>query len=176
MFCFFFQAEDGIRDATVTGVQTCALPISLSGRAVQAVAQQYPGLHEHVVGGDQRIAPSEQLPRAAIARIARVRGRIPDRRVYEQAQVADRAEPRPACTASATMGSLDRATSDPPEFPRLKTIEGSTAGGGPWRSRATRRRTYSAREMPNSEARALALRSRRESSVSWVRDIMMYTP
>src|SRR5207245_8001708 len=27
-FVFFFQAEDGIRDATVTGVQTCALPIS----------------------------------------------------------------------------------------------------------------------------------------------------
>src|SRR6266481_10075320 len=25
---FFFQAEDGIRDGTVTGVQTCALPIS----------------------------------------------------------------------------------------------------------------------------------------------------
>src|SRR6266540_4565754 len=32
MFClymlFFFQAEDGIRDRDVTGVQTCALPIS----------------------------------------------------------------------------------------------------------------------------------------------------
>src|SRR5436305_5108589 len=27
-FFFFFQAEDGIRDADVTGVQTCALPIS----------------------------------------------------------------------------------------------------------------------------------------------------
>src|SRR5207245_7142608 len=27
LFIFFFQAEDGIRDATVTGVQTCALPI-----------------------------------------------------------------------------------------------------------------------------------------------------
>src|SRR5439155_2810789 len=26
--CFFFQAEDGIRDGHVTGVQTCALPIS----------------------------------------------------------------------------------------------------------------------------------------------------
>src|SRR5215510_15632344 len=26
---FFFQAEDGIRDGHVTGVQTCALPISL---------------------------------------------------------------------------------------------------------------------------------------------------
>ena len=25
---FFFQAEDGIRDTSVTGVQTCALPIS----------------------------------------------------------------------------------------------------------------------------------------------------
>src|SRR6266516_2934160 len=28
MCFFFFQAEDGIRDRTVTGVQTCALPIS----------------------------------------------------------------------------------------------------------------------------------------------------
>src|SRR5687768_6573928 len=29
LFFFFFQAEDGIRDVAVTGVQTCALPISL---------------------------------------------------------------------------------------------------------------------------------------------------
>src|SRR2546429_6266266 len=28
IFFFFFQAEDGIRDVAVTGVQTCALPIS----------------------------------------------------------------------------------------------------------------------------------------------------
>src|SRR2546430_10955258 len=28
---FFFQAEDGIRDLTVTGVQTCALPIFIPG-------------------------------------------------------------------------------------------------------------------------------------------------
>src|SRR2546422_1247711 len=28
LFFFFFQAEDGIRDVAVTGVQTCALPIS----------------------------------------------------------------------------------------------------------------------------------------------------
>src|SRR5216684_8041857 len=32
---FFFQAEDGIRDVAVTGVQTCALPIS--GEAGQGV-------------------------------------------------------------------------------------------------------------------------------------------
>src|SRR3712207_8399329 len=30
-FFFFFQAEDGIRDIGVTGVQTCALPISGDG-------------------------------------------------------------------------------------------------------------------------------------------------
>src|SRR5690606_40769622 len=29
IFFFFFQAEDGIRDFHVTGVQTCALPISM---------------------------------------------------------------------------------------------------------------------------------------------------
>src|SRR5437773_8825097 len=28
-YAFFFQAEDGIRDRDVTGVQTCALPISM---------------------------------------------------------------------------------------------------------------------------------------------------
>src|SRR3989442_13741406 len=33
---FFFQAEDGIRDADVTGVQTCALPIS---QVVEPAAQ-----------------------------------------------------------------------------------------------------------------------------------------
>src|SRR2546430_13014337 len=36
---FFFQAEDGIRDLTVTGVQTCALPI---------LGYSYPG-----TGGDR---------------------------------------------------------------------------------------------------------------------------
>src|SRR5699024_12013723 len=30
-FLFFFKAEDGIRDRNVTGVQTCALPISHNG-------------------------------------------------------------------------------------------------------------------------------------------------
>src|SRR5438552_16788432 len=34
---FFFQAEDGIRDDLVTGVQTCALPISTSPRAERAL-------------------------------------------------------------------------------------------------------------------------------------------
>src|SRR5207253_7741120 len=33
-YLFFFQAEDGIRDGHVTGVQTCALPISVSSKAI----------------------------------------------------------------------------------------------------------------------------------------------
>src|SRR5689334_24695218 len=36
--CFFFQAEDGIRDGTVTGVQTCALPIFVMGTFSKAFA------------------------------------------------------------------------------------------------------------------------------------------
>src|SRR5688500_19732411 len=36
-FSFFFQAEDGIRDYKVTGVQTCALPISLAERPAARV-------------------------------------------------------------------------------------------------------------------------------------------
>src|SRR5688572_31543381 len=37
---FFFQAEDGIRDLTVTGVQTCALPISHRARRAAAAREQ----------------------------------------------------------------------------------------------------------------------------------------
>src|SRR5690625_5867037 len=36
---FFFQAEDGIRDGHVTGVQTCALPISSSTTSREATAK-----------------------------------------------------------------------------------------------------------------------------------------
>src|ERR671926_209485 len=45
---FFFQAEDGIRDHCVTGVQTCALPIS--SRRV-AVCRELTKVHEEVVRG-----------------------------------------------------------------------------------------------------------------------------
>src|SRR3989442_12675285 len=40
---FFFQAEDGIRDADVTGVQTCALPISQPSRAREPFKRQTGG-------------------------------------------------------------------------------------------------------------------------------------
>src|SRR5438270_1080677 len=43
---FFFQAEDGIRDLTVTGVQTCALPISTSFTCVGVWAGDHGSLVE----------------------------------------------------------------------------------------------------------------------------------
>src|SRR5712675_3071425 len=49
-FFFFFQAEDGIRDVAVTGVQTCALPIlipflaRLAGRPVRWIEER----QEHI--------------------------------------------------------------------------------------------------------------------------------
>src|SRR2546430_11114466 len=42
VFFFFFQAEDGIRDLTVTGVQTCALPISYR---MMISDQHHPGIY-----------------------------------------------------------------------------------------------------------------------------------
>src|SRR6266481_7167662 len=39
---FFFQAEDGIRDGTVTGVQTCALPISRRYRPAPPISRAAP--------------------------------------------------------------------------------------------------------------------------------------
>src|SRR5690606_41616202 len=49
---FFFQAEDGIRDFHVTGVQTCALPIFLRrGAPVVAVATHTP----------DRVAPVQKV-------------------------------------------------------------------------------------------------------------------
>src|SRR2546422_304906 len=49
-FFFFFQAEDGIRDVAVTGVQTCALPISLRRRAIRPVGPAPPPRRAGPVG------------------------------------------------------------------------------------------------------------------------------
>src|SRR5205807_7796935 len=47
---FFFQAEDGIRDYKVTGVQTCALPIYM-GAVVTVLAAGIGGVVGMLVGG-----------------------------------------------------------------------------------------------------------------------------
>src|SRR5207249_7477475 len=65
---FFFQAEDGIRDRNVTGVQTCALPISTNGRPPTAV----PGSRRPLQ--HRRRAPRAGHPRRFRARGARYNG------------------------------------------------------------------------------------------------------
>src|ERR1019366_9887663 len=47
-FFFFFQAEDGIRDWSVTGVQTCALPISGNGFTITV---EVPKMVSHYFSG-----------------------------------------------------------------------------------------------------------------------------
>src|SRR5256886_12744025 len=56
--CFFFQAEDGIRDLTVTGVQTCALPISpVMPQVAEQVARELFGLDRAFSWSDATVAP-----------------------------------------------------------------------------------------------------------------------
>src|SRR5688500_2753779 len=80
---FFFQAEDGIRDYKVTGVQTCALPILLERHVpdetlhrvdahrivhLRAIARALAGVVAHApVNRGQRVVANDDVPRGAIA-------------------------------------------------------------------------------------------------------------
>src|SRR2546430_13826829 len=67
---FFFQAEDGIRDLTVTGVQTCALPISTGqGAARRAQSTRARPL--------QLLRRQRQLSQYAAARRSHEAGLVP---------------------------------------------------------------------------------------------------
>src|SRR5256885_79934 len=57
---FFFQAEDGIRDYKVTGVQTCALPILLEGGSDGQKASFLP----KIAAGDLRVTLAQLEPNA----------------------------------------------------------------------------------------------------------------
>src|SRR2546427_11809106 len=63
MFFFFFQAEDGIRDLTVTGVQTCALPISAPSSRWTGASRR--GTRDGVDRGGCGEAPRAARPRRA---------------------------------------------------------------------------------------------------------------
>src|SRR5207248_7456842 len=55
LYHFFFQAEDGIRDRTVTGVQTCALPILPPvRRRRRAHPLHAPGGADHAIRSEER--------------------------------------------------------------------------------------------------------------------------
>src|SRR2546430_8729939 len=70
-YFFFFQAEDGIRDLTVTGVQTCALPISaeasrrssIGASPCRARASRHPGASAFLDASPCRARASRRLSR-----------------------------------------------------------------------------------------------------------------
>src|SRR5690606_40723611 len=62
---FFFQAEDGIRDFHVTGVQTCALPISAEAKGGARVGLRglWPRATAHLCRAEPRIGLAGLAPR-----------------------------------------------------------------------------------------------------------------
>src|SRR5699024_3000981 len=60
VLCFFFQAEDGIRDRNVTGVQTCALPISCDSISKLDRSSNKVSLSEPIKSGTDSFGSSGQ--------------------------------------------------------------------------------------------------------------------
>src|SRR5690606_21226290 len=95
---FFFQAEDGIRDFHVTGVQTCALPISGGGG------------HEHVLRHDAGLGQALTQPggltsavqREGAAVVAEARARLLGLRVPDHDERGHGAYCPIACTPPST--------------------------------------------------------------------------
>src|SRR2546430_4972440 len=67
----FFKAEDGIRELTVTGLQTCALPISTTTRS-----SSFPSPQRSSTRGTTRVCG-----RSAVARLARAGSRVTTARI-----------------------------------------------------------------------------------------------
>src|SRR5260370_27121039 len=61
IFFFFFQAEDGIRDSSVTGVQTCALPIYHGRDAAFVSDAAFDAFRHELLGGVRREAVEVEL-------------------------------------------------------------------------------------------------------------------
>src|SRR5437879_13633931 len=78
-FFFFFQAEDGIRDTSVTGVQTCALPILPPASAKRRRPKRRPSC----TGGWRPSGAAKRL-RASAPRPSRAPPRSEERRVGKE--------------------------------------------------------------------------------------------
>src|SRR5437773_3832101 len=59
---FFFQAEDGIRDRDVTGVQTCALPIL----GIEVLRALYSDVYEHAFALDSIVRQNLQSEQGTV--------------------------------------------------------------------------------------------------------------
>src|SRR3712207_8225362 len=67
IFFFFFQAEDGIRDIGVTGVQTCALPISPIPRLAPVTSAARPRKPRSISPSSLRVLPGRERPGRALS-------------------------------------------------------------------------------------------------------------
>src|SRR5256886_5629178 len=85
---FFFQAEDGIRDLTVTGVQTCALPIySGKDKAVVGIAEVVRSAYADPTADDVQWVAVDLKPIKALKNpvpLAAIRYRSEERRVGKE--------------------------------------------------------------------------------------------
>src|SRR5256886_9822277 len=107
-FFFFFQAEDGIRDLTVTGVQTCALPISL-GRRVAPRSARRAHRDAVVVRDDLVSVRGDQLPAQGL--VLRLPAREPAGALGRDHRVArdGRTSGAPAGAPPGAFGGVARA-------------------------------------------------------------------
>src|SRR6266446_7887085 len=100
---FFFQAEDGIRDYKVTGVQTCALPIC----------------PEHLAGDADEVAAVEVgEPRVVLAQLVRPRVELDPARVVHQVR-----EARLAVMAQGDDATGQAHGAEPPELRLARVAE-----------------------------------------------------
>src|SRR5256884_4363972 len=74
IFFFFFQAEDGIRDVAVTGVQTCALPIFKQGPQSESFSREE--LKKYFERNVARLKQAAQKKQQAQPNLAAVLGEI----------------------------------------------------------------------------------------------------
>src|SRR5690606_40985985 len=90
VFFFFFQAEDGIRDFHVTGVQTCALPIChlLTNGAAESVGNMlvhgHPSVINRVYGGEGCLPDQDARPVKQYLSVVWDGGRSEERRVGKE--------------------------------------------------------------------------------------------
>src|SRR5258708_16235847 len=82
---FFFQAEDGIRDDLVTGVQTCALPICIL-RFTNFRTSNGPDVHVYLVAADDA-RDNASVIRAGFIDLGSIKGNIGDQNYALSADV-----------------------------------------------------------------------------------------
>src|SRR5699024_3939113 len=114
LFCFFFQAEDGIRDRNVTGVQTCALPISTRSIPISCCA---PARFPRSVADESRAAAASLTSQGPLQR----RGRL-------ESDVAG--ESRAAAVAGAGSGAISVEVRGAGRGQPLEQARDGRGGGG----------------------------------------------